>query len=645
MKVLLFFFKPMPRYLFVVTRILFLFLIYTICRTAFYLYNLEFFPAIEFNEILSIYWGGLRFDLTGILYLNLIYIMAIVLPFRFVTKAAYQNWMNRLFLFFNSLGIMANCMDIAYYKFSMHRTTGSVFKIFENEEASTLFGVFLNGIFDFWPVTLLLILLLIALFKFTKLSSMSKSNLANKEFYSIYGFSIFLAFYLSIIGIRSGFGLKHVRPLAINNAGQYVSETRNIALVLNTPFSILRTLKQATYKRRNYFPDDKLENIMSPVKQLNPDGPLNKKNVMILIIESLSKEHSKLLNPDLEDGQFVGYTPFLDSLMQHSLTFTNAYANGHKSIDGMPSILTGIPSILSHYLISNYSTNEIEGIGKILEREGYDQAFFHGAPNGSMGFNAYANLIDIDKYFGMTEYGNSDDFDGTWGIWDEEFMQYMAEEMGNLQEPFHVTYFSLSSHHPSDLPEKHKNRFLKGQSSLTKVVEYTDYAIRRFFDKVKHEPWYENTIFAITADHAAFPYHDVYKTSKGIYEVPIFFYTPDGSLKGFDHKVAQQLDIFPTILDHLNIETKYFSFGSSLLDSTSTRYAVNYHRNGSYQFYSDSLLYRFKGKKRELFKYHEDPFLKKNLFKDRNFALDTLAHAVIQQFVNRMIDNRLTSEN
>ena len=209
------------------------------------------------------------------------------------------------------------------------------------------------------------------------------------------------------------------------------------------------------------------------------------------------------LNPEKEGGQYKGYTPFLDSLMGHSKSFTYAIANGRKSIDGLPSVISSIPSLGVPYFLSPYSGNRINSLASLLGAEGYHTSFFHGAPNGSMGFNAFMNLAGVDHYYGMDEYGNADDFDGLWGIWDEPFLQFYADKLNTFPEPFMSSFFSVSSHHPFEIPDEYEDRFEGGPLPIHRCIQYTDFALKRFFEKASTMPWYKNTLFVITADHTS----------------------------------------------------------------------------------------------------------------------------------------------
>lgn len=635
----------LPKYYFLAVRLLLLMLIYSLYRLLFYWYNLDLFPEIGFNELTIIFLGGLRFDLTGLLYLNILYFMAVMLPFYFVYKTRYQTIGDAYFITINILGFLANSIDIVYFPFTLKRTTGSVFAEFQHEQG--LISIFLNGFIDFWDVTLIFLVILLLFVWLVKSIKIKESSLPVKYYYIVHAALFPLMVWLMINGIRSGFG-RYTRPIAVTDAGQYVKKPEQMALVLNTPFSIIRTITQNNFTiKKDFKSEAELEAVFTPIKHTHPDGPERKKNVVILIIESYSKEQSGRLNPFMQNGNYKGYTPFLDSLMGQSLYFTDAYATGRKSLDAIPAIIAGIPALNTHFVLSNYSTNKIRGLGHILKDRGYDLSFFHGAPNGSMGFNAIMKMLGFNKYFGKDEFNDDRFYDGTWGIYDEEFLQFFAKELDNMNEPFCSVLFTLSSHHPWDVPERYGNKFDDGPKRMFRTYRYMDWSMRQFFKTASKMPWYKNTLFVITADHAAYIYYDEYKNDIGALSIPMFFYTPDSSLMSEDNQVADQLDIFPTILDYLGINTPYFSFGSSLLDSTEERLACYYTR-GSYRILQDSLVLQMqKNKPISLYNYLADRRLMHDLLGTMPVKEDHLEQklrAIRQQFNNRLIRDEMTAE-
>ena len=221
------------------------------------------------------------------------------------------------------------------------------------------------------------------------------------------------------------------------------------------------------------------------------------------------------MNKDLDNGTYKGYTPFLDSLISVSKTFTVSIADGHKSIEAMPSVLASIPSLETPYIISPYANNTIQGLAELLGNKGYYTAFFHGAPNGSMGFDSFSKMAGFQDYYGKDQYPNPEDFDGVWGIWDEPFFKFFEHKLDNFKRPFFVSIFSVSSHHPFKVPEKYEGKFKKGPVPILQTIGYTDMALREFFNAASKEPWFDSTLFVLTADHTNELVHEVYQNDFG----------------------------------------------------------------------------------------------------------------------------------
>jgi phosphoglycerol transferase MdoB-like AlkP superfamily enzyme len=441
------------------------------------------------------------------------------------------------------------------------------------------------------------------------------------------------------------------RPISLGNAAKYTEKPREMSIVLNTPFTILKTLNKQPLQQKNYFRKDELEKIYTPVTIPRTSGPGSNLNVVIFILESWSKEFIGAFNRDLEGGTYKGYTPFLDSLIGRSKSFSRSFANGRRSIEALPSVVASIPSMVQPYVTSKYASNRITGLAALLSKLGYRTAFFHGAPNGSMGFEAFMRLAGYDEYYGMDEYGNPDDYDGIWGVWDEEFFQFFARELNGFEEPFHATIFSVSSHHPFKVPDRYEQTFKGGPLVSHKPTEYTDMALRKFFQTASRMPWFNNTLFVITADHTA-PYSsfDIYKTQVGKYSVPIVFYCPSAGEQfiGTDSTVIQQIDIMPTILGHLNYPDPYFAFGKDVFDIDDRHFAVAFTEN-AYQLIMEDYLLQYRDDQTVgLYNYDSDQLLTENLVgkdPEKQAEMEMCIRAFIQQYNNRMIEDKLNIDS
>lgn len=619
-------------------------LLFMICRIAFYFINIDLFNSITFSQFVTICKGGIMFDISGILYLNLLYILMLALPFAFRENKVYLKIAKSIFLATNSIGILANCIDMVYFKYTYRRTTSTFFSEFSNE--NNLLKILGEGIVQYWYVTILSVVLLYLLFKLYHSPKSIKFKSEKKIiYYSRNIVAFLLAVMFTIFGIRGGIG-SYVRPITLSNANKYINNSMEASIVLNTPFCIIRTLENKVYKNPKYFSPEELKTVFEPIITPQPKGSFKNLNVVVLIVESLSKEFVGELNKNLDNGKYKGYTPFLDSLIRESLTFEYTFCNGRKSIDAMPSVLSSIPMIYEPYFLTRYSTNEVSGIAGELNKKGYYTSFFHGAPNGSMGFEAFARASGFTDYYGLDQYGTDKDYDGNWAIWDEEFLQFFAQKINGFKEPFMTAMFTATSHHPFYIPEKYATTFPDDDiHPIHKCVRYTDYSLKRFFDVASKQKWFKNTLFIITADHANALTRPEYLINSGGYKGPIIFYHQGSNLKGRIEEIAQQIDIMPTILGYLNYDKPYVAFGHDLLDPNYINHYAMYYTNESFQFFNGDNVFQFDGEKiSAIYNTKTDSLYQHNLVESfhEKIIYEKQIKAIIQQYIDRMITNKLT---
>lgn len=612
--------------------------IYSLSRLFFYWISPDLFPDVTSTHLREMLTGGLRFDLTAVLYLSAVYLMMMLLPLplKWRQNVVYQRIAKWLFLLPNLFGIAVNCIDMVYVRFTDRRTTITFFDEFQND--GNILSVFLQGVTQYWFVTLFALVAMTGLILLFRPSRYVEDTQKRPIwlYYVREGLIFVFSVYFIVIGMRGGFG-RYTRPITLSNAMQYTDRPQETLLVLNTPFCLMRSTEGSTYTDPHYFAEDELVGIMTPIH--NGEGMNGERvNVVVLILESFSSEYIGFYNREAVD--YEGYTPFLDSLLAQSVTWQKSFASGRKSIDAMPSVLSSIPMLIEPYVVTPYSTNAVSSIADCLGREGYTTAFFHGAPNGSMGFQAYARSAGFDRYYGMDEYPNANtDFDGTWAIWDEEFLQFYGRTMSEMREPFMTAVFTASSHHPFKVPERYEDAFPKGSLPIHQCIGYSDHALREFFAYAQTQPWFERTLFVLTADHTNQLARPEYTNAVGLYRVPIAFYCP--ALLSAEERpgVVSQTDIMPSVLNFVGYDKPYFAFGEDALTQNKQHdFAVCYN-HPVFQIMSDSLLLQFDGERVTAMENYKSG-------EPCNVEEDMLQYlkAYIQQYTSRMINNRLTYE-
>ncbi len=634
-------------YLLLIWRFFILMVLFSACRLSFYLINIGYFPNTSFAGMIKLMGAGLVFDSSAILYTNFLYFLLLLLPFAYRYNLTYQTAMKYFFLITNGLALLANTSDFIYFQFGFRRTTASIFSEFSNE--NNLGALLPKFIVGYWYVVTIWMLMVAALYFLYGPFHTRKNEVPHhwkSHFSPLLRSNILLVIFgiLMLAGIRGNFNFAG-RAITLSNAGKYIREPLEANIVLNTPFTVFRTIGKQYFEAENYFSSEaEMDSLYTPIHHPVVTAPFEKQNVVVIILESFGAEYTKSYGHHLDNNTYQGYTPFLDSLIGSSRMYLRSYSNGRKSVDAMPSVLASIPMMEEPFLLTSYANNNYNSIASILDSEGYHTAYFHGAPNGSLGFDVFASHAGFQEYYGMNEYPDKKDFDGSWGIWDEEFLQFFAGKMNEFKQPFCTALFSVSSHHPFEVPEKYKGKFKKGPVPILQCISYTDYALKRFFQTASKMPWYKNTLFVITGDHTSQSSYLEYKTNIGAFKVPVIFFKPDGSLKGVVDDLAQQIDILPTVLGFLNYDKPYFAFGRNLLNPAEESFVITYTTN-TYQLLMGDYLYLFNGlTETGLYNVKKDLLLSNNLvglFPEIENRMEEKVRAFVQQYNNRMINNRL----
>jgi phosphoglycerol transferase MdoB-like AlkP superfamily enzyme len=606
-------------------------LLLSVTRVLFYLFNLTHFVQVTVLDFLI----GIWFDcITVTLYFSPFILLHLV-PVRKERIFKIKERLSKLlFLFISGLVLSMNLMDFEYFKYTNKRSTADLFSILgAGNDFLQLASTFVK---DFWILIVLLTLFLWfteRLFRRTQYKVFQPFNWKAVliEFLTIVP--------LALIVARGGIQL---RPIGIMEAAQY-TKPENTALVLNTPFTMVKSFGQARLEEKHFFSLKKEKHFFNPIRTSQPQQILpDKTNVVIIILESFGNEWAG----PLDDRK--SYTPYFDSILNHSLTFEYGVANGKKSIEAVPAIIASIPTLMDNpYISSPYGNNRIHSLASILREHGYSTAFYHGATNGSMRFNGFAAHAGFSNYFGRYEYNNDRHFDRTWGILDEYFNTWTAKQLSKLKQPFFGTLFTLSSHHPYFIPPHYRKKVMKGPHPICASINYGDYALKKFFQEAKKQKWYQNTLFVLVADHTPATNSPVYSAREMMYRIPIAFFDPSGRLPvKREKRIFQQLDIMPTVLDLLNIECTYYSYGNSLY-SKETPEGITY-LEGTFQYYLNGSIYYLSDEKaRNLHK--KNTTLKstplspeaKNI--QDKYALNRLK-AIIQRYNRDLIGNKTAVE-
>lgn len=691
----------------VAANIILVFVVYSIARVEYLLENWSYFSqSVADGRIWQLLRAGVVFDTPGIFYTNALYVLLMLFPLHLKEREGWYKVCKWVFIIINSLMLVVNLADSVYFSYTLKRTSWSVFGEFGNESNfAKIAGV---ELLSHWYLVLLAAVLIWGMWKLYVSPAMEISRQSLIRYYILSLLSLAVAGVTVVAGIRGGLfnhwynyfaafplayicwrllktkkpssrrktvgilcgtaalaliatapigGWRHrdIRPIAISNANAYTSRPIETALVLNTPFSMIRSIGNVPFHDPHYF-DDKaqLDAVFSPVHTPALPDSLKKvgKNLCVIIIESFGREYIGALNKDILGEDYKGFTPFTDSLLQHSAWWKYSYDNGQKSIDGMPSILASIPKFVRPFIVTPQAVNKLKGIPALLGEKGYSSAFFHGARTGSMGFDGFARSIGFQNYYGREDFskdprfGGDKDFDGYWAIWDEPFMKWFALKMTDMKQPFMTAIFTASNHHPFRIPDEYAGKFPEGTMEIHKTVGYTDNALREFFATAKLQPWYSNTVFIITNDHTNMRGFDEYRSDIGSFYGPIIVFDPSGEIiPGEREAIAQQIDILPTMVNYLGYDKPYVAYGIDLFNTPAEdTWAVN-NINDIYQYVKYGYVLQFDGEKTTAIYSIDDHLMRNNLLGKvaQQQKMETELKGILQSYMDRMLSDQLTA--
>ncbi|WP_306350110.1 LTA synthase family protein [Flavobacterium sp. '19STA2R22 D10 B1'] len=331
----------------------------------------------------------------------------------------------------------------------------------------------------------------------------------------------------------------------------HLSEDKS-QFVSNDPFSIRRNIK------------DTLSS--------NAEKP----NVVFILVESLSASFMK------EFGNEHNITPFLDSIKDQSVFFSNMYATGTRTVRGMEAVTLSIPPTPGQSIVKRPDNQGLFTISNVFKAKNYECNFFYGGDGyfdnmnsyfGGNGFNIYDRgrgsvLSDKIKMQRHNIDDNEVTFENAWGICDEDIFNKLikvSDQQYKDRKPFLNFVMTTSNHRPFTYPGNKVS--IASGTGRDGAVQYTDFAIKELFNKVKNKPWFKNTVFVIIADHCA--------SSAGKDEIDVANYHIPAFIvnlpKNYNQKITKQcsqIDIFPTLFSLLHWDYETNLFGENVLDKS-----------------------------------------------------------------------------
>ena len=595
-------------------RLLAVLLLFSLSRWLVYLLNTEFFNHLTLGQSFRLLFVGMRFDGVVLAYANLPLILLFCLPLKLIYNRFLQSLIDIWYVVANSALILLNMIDVVYFRYVGSRMTSDCLKVFDHMDVG--YATIAKEIFtDYWymlVMMILIVLLLIVVVKRTRLV-LGDKVLTNRWYFTQWvSFLVFLV--LTIIACRGGLQSK---PINRATALQH-TDSQNIPILLNTFFTMVKVDETSMNEELHWYDPEEMD--FSPIHystQANrfvEGDSVFQPNLVYLVLESVGQEMVTYYHRD----RLFPITPFLDSLLSKSLTF-DGRANGRRSFEEMPSLLSGLPALTEVNLAASRKySDSLESLGMVLRSQGYRTKLYELRARGK-------------------HPSGKEAFDGP-------SLQSCLRGLNELPQPFAAMIHTGSTAYPYTLPhgfEMPEESYV--WSRFEKSVYYTDHALRDFFKEASSQPWFDSTLFVITADHANNEhYQPEYNNIWGMYSIPIAFYMPSRLKAQRCEEIAQQIDLNVSILSALGINDTVFSFGRNVFDSLSEPSFIAYI-NLTYQYSDGNYLLQSDGEKTiSVFNIKDDRLLNDNLI-DRIQCPD-LARKLrerIQEYRNRLVNHQL----
>jgi len=577
-----------------------------------------------FSDILYAFFMGFRFDLVVSSYI-------LILPYLILTVSSFfkindklhkilNNFLFYLILIPFSITFFISSADIPFFNQFYSRFNITAFAWNDNIDivASMIVNepkYFLVAIPFIVLLTIFMLKLKSIFFNYNNHQSLDKpkTNIFIKIIISL------IFFLLIFIGIRGRTAAKS--PIRVGTAYFCTNPFLN-QLGLNANFTLLRSYLNSKKKRHQYVnlleENEALKNTQSffhinqnnsqkyPIarKISNNNSRSNKPNIILIMFESMTAYKMSRY------GNQYNLTPFLDSITNHSIVFDNFYSSGIHTEGGVYTVNSSYPSIFEKHMMKGTEMKSFNGIAHTLKQNNYSTIFFmtHDSEFDNMGGFIKSNYYD--KLISEEDYPN-DAIRGVWGVPDDYLFTYSLdylEKLNQKQKPFLATYMTVSDHGPYTIPDYFKPL---SKEIEKQVVEYVDWSIRKFITDCSKKDWFDNTIFVLTADHGA-PANSFYDLPENYFHIPLIIYSPNLIKPKVYNKMGLQQDIFPTIMNFINVEYTNNTMGINLINeerefayfSTLGKYGV---RNQDYYYIN-----RLEGKE-SLFKYSDKKSYKINL--------------------------------
>ena len=549
--------------IFILRYVIFWISFFFISRVLFIVFFLDNIKNYSLKEILHIFPNSIALDISFICYL-LVPIILLIWTYSFLSLS---HTLNKIIFYYTISWIIISGLvagsEVALY--SEWQTKLNFTAISHLHHPNEVFST--ASTFHILTICIFLIVSIISAILYSVFVHNSLIILYKSTMLSIFTRCVSLPVIMGVLllGIRGGF-----QPIPINLSDAYFSNQLILNdIAVNPNWNIGQSiLKSRTNIRGNPYAEyshDICNQFIDSLYHIHKDTTsfvlkTQHPNIIFILLESWSADNIESL------GGLEGITPNFKGLEKDGILFTDFYSNGWTSDQGMSSIFSSFP-VFPYVAIINQSdkSRRLPSLNKDLPS--YHSSYFFGGQltygniKGYLISNGFDLLKDENNYSSLPS--------GRLGVHDEYMFKAFEDELRDLPQPFLSALFTISSHSPYDFPAQHKLSFGSKEDAYVNSVAYTDQCLGDFFNSVKDEAWYDNTLFILVADHSHNSPRGWRLAQKERFRIPMLWYGEvlKDELKGTRYnKLGSHIDIAPTILSQLNIDDKSYQWGRNMFN-------------------------------------------------------------------------------
>lgn len=534
--------------------------LFTLARLALYLRYPEFFAPLDAGEIAAAFLAGLRFDGAILARFAGIPLLLLALPFAWLERplwTALWGWLAYGVVLAAGLLLVG---DILYFG-EVNRHVSYELLLLQ-DDWGFLFG-YAWRVYG-WALPLLLATAI-------GLGWLWQRILTRPPTAMRLGALQYLVFVLAVLVV--GRGSFDVRALGIVDAYRE-GEPAYGHLSLNGVFSAALFALKLEQANHHFYPHEEAVAILAqertvadaayPMVQRHGAATPSGRNLIFLLLESWSVDHlGSYHGPDGE------VSPHFDALAADGRKFTRCFAAGQRSVEGVQATLTGIPALNGLPRIdAGMGVSRFTRLGALATQHGYRTLFVQSSARDSFKIQGVARSAGFAEFYGkediplLLDYPDPDL--ATFG-WDYDTLMFLLGKLDGETQPFLAYVFTGTTHSPYPALEGHGVRAphtLDGENGYVNALHYADWSLGEFMRAARQQPWFDNTVFILTADHVPRFHHGDFLSR---FHIPCLIYGPGLIAPGSDDTIASQLDMLPTMVDLLGFPDEFAALGESLL--------------------------------------------------------------------------------